>query len=234
MPRWRPRTHSTNGPAPFPTRSALFLFRLRPPPPALFQPPAVNGVGSFGGFQFILQDQGKNTLSDLDRVAHQIVGASRARKDLVNLLTTFSANDPQILVTIDREKAKAMGIPLSQITTTLGVFMGSLYVNDFDYNNRTYRVYVQADQPFRMNARDLHGFYVRSDSNQMIPLDSLVIAKETAGPQVISHYNLFRSVEIDGSSAPGKSSSERDVAIRRSTAWPKVLSATLRKESGTR
>ena len=101
-----------------------------------------------------------------------------------------------------------MGVSLTQISTTLNVFMGSEYVNDFDYNNRTYRVYVQADQPFRMNARDLHSFYVRSDSNQMVPLDSLVTAKETSGPQVISHYNLFRSVEIDGSSAPGRSSSQ--------------------------
>ena len=119
---------------------------------AMFEPPAVQGVGSFGGFQFMLQDQGGNTLSDLDRVAHQIVNASRARKDLTGLLTTFSANDPQVLVTIDREKAKAMNVPLSQITTTLSVFMGSEYINDFDYNNRTYRVFVQADQPFRMTA----------------------------------------------------------------------------------
>jgi hydrophobic/amphiphilic exporter-1 (mainly G- bacteria), HAE1 family len=172
----------------------------------LFQPPAVNGVGTFGGFQFILQDQGKNTLSDLDRVAHQIVGASRARKDLAGLLTQFSANDPQILVTIDREKAKALSIPLSQITTTLNVFMGSEYVNDFDYNNRTYRVFVQADQTFRMTAKDLHNFYVRSDSGNMVPLDNLVTITESAGPPVVTHYNLFRSVEIDGSAAPGYSS----------------------------
>jgi len=175
---------------------------------AMFQPPAVQGVGSFGGFQFELQDQGKNTLADLDRVAHQIVGASRASKDLAGLITTFSANDPQVLVTIDREKAKAMNIPLSQITTTLSVFMGSEYVNDFDYNNRTYRVFVQADQPFRMTAKDLHNFYVRSDSGQMVPLDNLTTVVESSGPPVISHYNLFRSVEIDGSPAPGYSSGE--------------------------
>jgi HAE1 family hydrophobic/amphiphilic exporter-1 len=180
---------------------------------ALFQPPAVNGVGAFGGFQFILQDQGKNTLTDLDRVAHQIVGASRQRKDLAGLQTTFSANDPQILVTIDREKAKSLNIPLSQITTTLNVFMGSEYVNDFDYNNRTYRVFVQADQPYRMTAKDLHNFYVRSDSGQMIPLDNLVTIEESSGPPVISHYNLFRSVEIDGSAAPGYSSGQGVAAM---------------------
>ena len=169
-------------------------------------PPAVQGAGSYGGFQFMLQDQGKNTLTDLDRVAHQIAGARRA--DITNLITTFSANDPQALVTIDRVKAKAMNIPLSQITTTLGVFMGSQYVNDFDFNNRTYRVYVQADQPFRMNARDLHDYYVRSDSGQMVPLDNLVTVANSSGPPVINHYNLFRSVEIDGSPAPGYSSGQ--------------------------
>jgi HAE1 family hydrophobic/amphiphilic exporter-1 len=175
---------------------------------AMFQPPAVQGVGSFGGFQFMLQDRGGNTLTDLDRVAHTIVGASRTRKDLTGLLTQFSANDPQELVTIDREKAKTMGIPLSQITNTLSVFMGSEYINDFDYNNRTYRVFVQADQPFRMTAGQLHSYYVRSDSGQMVPLDNVVAVKESSGPPVISHYNLFRSVEIDGSPAPGYSSGQ--------------------------
>lgn len=173
---------------------------------AIFEPPAVQGVGSYGGFQFMLQDQGTNTLSDLDRIAHQIVGASRATKELTNLITTFSANDPQELVTIDREKAKAMDIPLSQITTTLGVFMGSEYINDFDYNNRTYRVFVQAGQPFRMAARDLHSYYVRSNSGTMVPLDNVTTVKEDSGPPVITHYNLFRAVEIDGSPAPGYSS----------------------------
>ncbi|MGH9559838.1 MAG: efflux RND transporter permease subunit, partial [Bryobacteraceae bacterium] len=172
-----------------------------------FEPPAVQGVGSFGGFQFELQDQGGNTLSDLDRVAHQMMN-NQTHKELTGLFTTFSANDPEELVTIDREKAKAMGVSLTQISTTLNVFMGSEYVNDFDYNNRTYRVFVQADQPFRMNAGDLHSYYVRSDSGQMIPLDNLVTVQESAGAPVISHYNLFRSVEIDGSPAPGYSSGQ--------------------------
>ena len=178
---------------------------------AMFEPPAVQGLGSFGGFQFMLQDLGKNTLADLDRISHTIIGASRQdpKLGLTGLFTSFSASDPQLLVTIDREKAKTMGVSLTQISTTLNVFMGSEYINDFDYNNRTYRVYVQADQAFRMTARDLHSFYVRSDTtNQMVPLDSLVVVKDSAGPQVISHYNLFRSVEIDGSAAPGRSSSE--------------------------
>ena len=175
---------------------------------AAIQPPAVQGVGAFGGFQFMLQDQGGNTLSDLDRVAHRIVNAGAAQKDLTDLFTTFSANDPQELVTIDREKAKAMGVSITQIATTLNVFMGSEYVNDFDYNNRTYRVYVEADQPFRMKASDLHSYYVRSDSGEMVPLDNLVTVATSAGPPVITHYDLFRAVEIDGSAAPGVSSGQ--------------------------
>ncbi len=185
---------------------------------AIFQPPAVQGIGSFGGFQFELQDLGQNTLADLDRVAHKMIGMSRQNPGLglTGLFTDFSASDPQLLVHVDREKAKALGVSFTQIATTLNVFMGSEYVNDFDYNNRTYRVYVQADQPFRMKASDLHAFYVRSDtSNQMIPLDNLVTVENTSGPQVISHYNLFRSVEIDGSAAPGKSSSEGIAAMEK-------------------
>ncbi len=175
---------------------------------AAIQPPAVQGVGSLGGFQFMLQDQGGNTLNDLDRVAHQIVNAGATHNDLTDLFTTFSANDPQELVTIDREKAKAMGVSITQIATTLNVFMGSEYINDFDYNSRTYRVYVEADQPFRMKASDLHSYYVRSDSGDMVPLDNLVTVADSAGPPVITHYNLFRAVEIDGSAAPGVSSGQ--------------------------
>jgi len=180
---------------------------------AAFEPPAVQGVGSYGGFQFMLQDQGGNTLSDLDRVAHKIVAGSRSSKELTGLITTFSANDPQELVTIDREKAKAMGVPISQISTTINVFLGSEYINDFDFNERTYRVFVQADRPFRMKSGDLHSYYVRSDSGQMVPLDNLVTVAETAGPPVITRYNLFRAVEIDGSHAPGYSSGQALVSM---------------------
>jgi HAE1 family hydrophobic/amphiphilic exporter-1 len=173
-----------------------------------FEPPAINGIGSFGGFQFELQDLGRNTLQDIDTVAHKMVAGSRQRQDLTGLFTSFTANDPQQLVQIDREKAKAIGVPISQVTQALGVYMGSEYVNDFDFNNRSYRVYVQADQPFRMSARDLREYYVRSDTSGLVPLGNIVSLKETSGPQVINHYNLFRSAEIDGAAAPGYSSNQ--------------------------
>jgi HAE1 family hydrophobic/amphiphilic exporter-1 len=173
------------------------------------EPPAIAGIGTVGGFQFILQDGGRNTFSDIDRIAHTIVGQSRAPgSGLTGMNTTFTANDPQLLVTINREKAKSMGVPFTQISAALGTFMGSSYVNDFDFNNRSYRVYVQADAPFRRNAQDLRQYYVASATGQMIPLDNLVSITETSGPQVINHYNLFRSAEIDGSPAPGLSSGQ--------------------------
>jgi HAE1 family hydrophobic/amphiphilic exporter-1 len=173
------------------------------------EPPAIAGIGTVGGFQFMLLDAGRNTFGDIDRVAHTIVGKSRAPgSGLTGMNTTFTSNDPQVLVTIDREKAKTIGVPFSQITAALGTFMGSSYVNDFDFNNRSYRVYVQADEQFRRTSGDLRQYYVRSDSNQMIPLDNLATVSETSGPQVINHYNLFRAAEIDGSPAPGLSSGQ--------------------------
>jgi HAE1 family hydrophobic/amphiphilic exporter-1 len=173
------------------------------------EPPAIQGIGSVGGFQFILQDGGRNTFGDIDRIAHTMVGAARSpQSGLVNLNTTFTANDPQLSITIDRQKAEAMGVPLSQITSAMSTFMGSTYVNDFTFNNRSYRVYVQADEQFRRTAGDLKQYYVRSNSGQMVPLDNVVAANEVSGPQVINHYNLFRSAEIDGSAAPGLSSGQ--------------------------
>jgi len=176
-------------------------------------PPAINGLGQFGGFQFVVQDQASHTLEELSNTTHEVIRQAGERKDLVGLYTPFTANDPQYLVTIDREKAKSLHVPLSQITDTLGVYMGSSYVNDFDFNNRSYRVYVQADKQFRSEAQDMKQFYVRSDSGAMIPLDNLISVTQTTTPQVISHYNLFRSAEIDGSAAPGFSSGQAIAAM---------------------
>ena len=173
-----------------------------------FAPPAVQGLGAFGGFQFIVQDQGGHSLEEFSKITNSLVGAGNADKNLSRLFTSFTANDPQFVVKIDREKARVLQVPLQQITDTLGIYMGSRYVNDFDFNNRSYRVYVQASKEFRSNPKDIRQFYVRSDLNQMIPLDNLVTIEQATTPQVISHYNLFRSAEIDGSAAPGRSSGE--------------------------
>ena len=173
-----------------------------------FNPPAVQGLGQFGGFEFQLEDLGRNSLQSIADTANKLVAQGNASKDLVGMFTSFTANDPQYLVKIDREKAKSLQVPLSQVTNALQVYLGSVYVNDFDFNNRSYRVYVQADSRFRSQPKDIRQYYLRSDAGRMIPLDNLVTVEQAANPQVISHYNLFRSAGINGSAAPGKSTGE--------------------------
>jgi len=173
-----------------------------------FIPPAVEGAAELGGFTFELQDLGRNTLQTLANTANHIVAAGNQDKKLAGLFTSFTANDPQILVHIDREKAKSLRIPFSQITDALQVFIGSVYINDFDFNNRSYRVYLQADQRFRSEPKDMRSYYLRSDTGKMIPLDNVVEITQTANPQTISHFNLFRSAEISGSAAPGMSTGQ--------------------------
>jgi HAE1 family hydrophobic/amphiphilic exporter-1 len=173
-----------------------------------FLPPAIAGVSAFGGFSFQVLEEGGGSLEELYQVTQKIAGAGNARKDLNGLFSGYTANDPQFLVKIDREKARSMQVPLQQISDTLQVYMGSAYVNDFDFNNRAYRVYVQANQDFRRQPRNIRSYYVRSDAGTMIPLDNVVDIRETTSPQVISHFNLFRSAEIDGSAAPGYSSGQ--------------------------
>ena len=183
-----------------------------------FAPPPVQGLGEFGGFQYELQDLGGHTPEELAGVTFQMMGGAaghktNGRNDLTGVFSSFTANDPQFLVTIDREKSKSLHVPLQQISDALGVYMGSAYVNDFDFNNRTYRVYVQADKEYRSQERDIGEYYVRSDTGAMIPLDNLVTVGQTTTPQVISHYNLFRSAELDGSAAPGFSSGQGIAAM---------------------
>ncbi|HEY7511913.1 MAG TPA: efflux RND transporter permease subunit, partial [Vicinamibacteria bacterium] len=178
-----------------------------------FLPPAIEGLGTFGGFQYVVQDQGGHTLEELAKVTQDVVAAGNGHPGLQGLFTAFTASDPQFVVTIDREKAKTVRVPLQQITDTLQTYMGSAYVNDFDFNHRSYRVYVQADRQFRAQPRDLQQFYVRSDNGMMIPLDNLVRVTQSTTPGVISHYNLFRSAEVNGSAAPGRSSGEAIAAM---------------------
>ncbi len=171
-------------------------------------PPPIQGLGVYGGFQFQVQQLGAGSLEDLESSLRKLIREGSKRPELRGLFSSFSARDPQYLVQIDREKAKSLGVPFTQITSALQVYMGSEYVNDFDFNNRSYRVYVQADKQFRSNPRDLRQFYVRSDSGRMVPLDEIVSVKETTNASIISHYNLFRTAEINGSAAPGYSSGQ--------------------------
>ncbi len=132
---------------------------------------------------------------------------------MTGLFSSFRADDPQLVVDIDRDKARALGLPLREVTDALQVFLGSQYVNDFDFNSRAYRVYVQADRAFRAKPEDLKQIYARADGGRMVALDSVVRVSETTSPQVISHFNMFRSAELTGVAAPGVSSGEALAAM---------------------
>jgi hydrophobic/amphiphilic exporter-1 (mainly G- bacteria), HAE1 family len=174
-----------------------------------FQPPTIRGVGTVGGFQFVVEDTSVGrSLDELGRATQEIVRAASENPSLRGIFSGFTADTPILTVEVDRAKAKALGVPLDQVFGTLQILMGSQYVNDFNYANRTYRVYVQARQEFRDSPGDINAFYVRSDTGQMIPLESLVTVTPTTTAQVIRRYNLFRSAEVNGSGAPGVSSGE--------------------------
>jgi HAE1 family hydrophobic/amphiphilic exporter-1 len=180
-----------------------------------FNPPTIQGLGSISGFVFQLQDQGNNDIQTFLQAKDELVAQANAAPELQNVFTTYTANAPQLEIDIDRRRAKAMQVNIDEILNTLQSFMGSRYVNDFNTFGRTYRVYIQADGEFRSNPADIGKLYVRSQTNEMIPLDNLVTITPTNGPQTLNHYNLFRSIEINGSAAPGYSSGQAIAAMER-------------------
>jgi HAE1 family hydrophobic/amphiphilic exporter-1 len=178
-----------------------------------FAPPGIQGLSFFGGFQFEVLDQSGGDISGLAAAAQSLIARGNQSGRVAGLFSTFRADDPQLVVNIDRDRARSLGLPLREVTDALQVFLGSQYVNDFDFNNRAYRVYAQADQRYRADAGDLRQLYARSQTGQMVPLDTVVRLSETTAPQVISHFNLLRSAEITGSGAPGVSSGEAIAAM---------------------
>ncbi|MGG6266038.1 efflux RND transporter permease subunit [Leptolyngbya sp. AN03gr2] len=178
-------------------------------------PPAIQGLGSVGGFVFQLQDRGGNDLNTLVQARDELIARANKTPGLRDVFSTYTANAPQKLIEIDRDRAKTLQVEVNDILNTLQIFLGSRYVNDFNTLGRTYRVYVQADQQFRNNPDDIGKLYVRSRNGEMIPMSNLVIVTPTTGAQTISHYNLFRSIEINGMAAPGYSSGQAIQAMER-------------------
>ncbi|MBE9098154.1 efflux RND transporter permease subunit [Vacuolonema iberomarrocanum] len=176
-------------------------------------PPAIDGLGNFGGFQMEVQDRRGLDISELVGNTFQLIGASNQDPNLQAVFTTFSANAPQLLVEVNRDRAKALDIDVRDIYGALQSFLGSEYVNDFTLDQRTYRVYVQADQEFRSDPSDLQQLYVRSGTGEMIPLANLVNVTPSTSAQTINHYNLFRSISVQGGAAPGRSSGQAIQAI---------------------
>ena len=173
-----------------------------------FLPPSINGLGQFGGFTYELLDQTGGPIEDLERASQQLIARGNQTPGLAGLFTQFTANDPQVIVNLDREQAKSLGVSIGDITDTMQVLLGSSYVNDFDFNNRSYRVYVQADPQFRASPSDIARYSVRTAAGRMMPLSNVVSVREATAPKSINHFNLFRSAEINGSAAPGFSSGQ--------------------------
>jgi HAE1 family hydrophobic/amphiphilic exporter-1 len=173
-----------------------------------FAPPSIN-VGNTGGFTFEVLDQGSGgDVANLGNAINAIVAASQQSTQVAGVFSQFTANDPQLAVDIDREKARSLGLPIGEIASAMQIYLGSAYVNDFDFNNRAYRVYVQADKAYRSDPKDLGQYYVRTSRGEMVPLSNVVRVRETTAPQVISHFNMFRSAQITGAAAPGVSSGQ--------------------------
>ncbi len=179
-----------------------------------FQPPTIRGVGTVGGFQFVIEDRsGDRGLDELSAAVDGLIAKAGEQPKLRGVFSTFTASTPLLDLEVDRQKAKALGVPIDQIFSTLQLYMGSQYVNDFNYASRTYRVYLQADKQFRDSPQDIGAFYVKNEAGEMLPLEGLVRVTPTTSAQVIRHYNLFRSAEVNGQAAPGVSSGEALAAM---------------------
>jgi len=181
-----------------------------------FDPPSIPGISPTGGFEFQLEDLTGRTSEELSGITQALLGEARKRPELNPhaLFSSFSTSTPQYDYELDRTKAKLLGLDLPDVFSTLQIFFGSLYVNDFNQFGRTFRVTMQAEQSARAQAGDLSRLYVRNTEGRMIPLNTLGQLKPTVGPEFISHYNAYASALINGNAAPGYSSSQAIAAMQ--------------------
>jgi hydrophobe/amphiphile efflux-1 (HAE1) family protein len=171
-------------------------------------PAPIRGLSRTGGFEFQLQDRAGGELAELAAMAQRIIDEGSRAPELRNLFTSFRPSVPQVLVDLDRTKAKALGVPVSDVVETLQVFMGGLYVNDFDRFGRLFRVFAQAEGELRARPEDVARLWARSERGEMVPLSTLVRLDREVGPRDIPHYNVYRSAKIQGEAAPGYSSGQ--------------------------
>lgn len=182
---------------------------------AIFPPPPVQGLGTIGGFRLQIQDRANLGYEELFMVTQQVMQKAWAAPELTGVFSSYQVNVPQLDVEIDREKAKAQGVAVNDIFQTMQVYLGSLYVNDFNQFGRTYQVNVQAEDTFRQEPEQITQLKVRNANGDMIPLGSFVKVAYAAGPDRVMHYNGFTTAEINGAPAPGYSSGEAQAAIER-------------------
>ncbi|ANB16140.1 efflux RND transporter permease subunit [Dokdonella koreensis] len=180
---------------------------------AIFPPPPVQGLGTIGGFKLQVQDRSNFGANELYKQVQNVIAKASQRPELTGVFSGFQVNVPQIDVEVDREKAKAAGVALQDIYDTMQMYLGSLYVNDFNRFGRTYQVNAQAEPGFRINAEDIGRLKTRNARGDMIPLASFVTARETSGPDRVPHYNGYLAAEINGGPAPGYSSGQAQKAI---------------------
>jgi len=174
----------------------------------VFAPPPVNGMGVVGGFKMEVQDRGGAGLGTLESASMQLMMAANQQPGLQGVYSSFHASTPQLFLDVNREKAKTMGVPLSEIFDTLQIYLGSLYVNDLNLFGRTYHVTAQADGPFRRLPSDIANLKARNHAGQMVPLGSLLTVGNVIGADRISKYNMYPAAEITGSGKPGVSTGE--------------------------
>ena len=179
----------------------------------VLNPPPIPGLGTSSGFTFVLQDRGGADAAQLSQVLQSLLAEARKRPEIGFIYSGFDPRIPQIEFHVDRDKVKALGIPLSDVFFTLQTFLGSYYINDFNLFGRTYRVLAQAEGTQRGRPDDVDRFYVRAESGTMVPLSTLVAARPLNGPQYFERYNVYSAATVNGASAPGYSSGQAIAAM---------------------
>jgi HAE1 family hydrophobic/amphiphilic exporter-1 len=178
-----------------------------------FSPPAIPGVGTAGGFTFMLEDRSGGDVQFLARNLATFLEAARKRPEIASLTTTFLANVPQQFVDVDRDKVLKQGVNLSDVYKTIQAFMGGYFINYFNRFGRQWQVYIEAEGEDRAKAENVGQFYVRNNNQQNVPLATLVNVKPQLGPEFLLRFNEYRSAQINGSAAPGYSADQATAAL---------------------
>jgi HAE1 family hydrophobic/amphiphilic exporter-1 len=191
-----------------------------------FSPPAIPGVGTSGGFQFVLEDRAGRDVKFLADNLDKFLAAASKRPEIGAIATTFLPNVPQEFVEVDREKVLKQGVQISDVYNTIQAYMGGLFINYFNDFGRTWQVYVEAEAPYRANMENLGQFYVRNSRGDRVPLSALTRFESRSGPEFTMRYNEYRSAQINGSAAPGYSSDQATAALE------DVFKQTMPREMG--
>ncbi len=171
----------------------------------VIQPPPVSGIGNAGGFAMMIEDRGGEGSAALQKAVYAMMGAAAKTKGVEHVFSLFDTQTPQLYLDIDRTEAQLLGVSIPDVFSTLQIYLGSIYVNDFNLFGRTYRVQAQAAAPYRLDAKDVLALRVRNSSGNTVPLGSFTTVHNIAGPYLVPRYNLYPAAELDGQAAPGYS-----------------------------